>query len=51
MLLETNKHPLVSLLTQVGKTWDGKSWTGLGMLKQSTGNPEFSWLNLSLYRL
>jgi len=42
-LLEPNKHPLVSLLTNVGKVWDGKAWTGSGMLKRSTGNPEFGW--------
>lgn len=40
-LLEQNKHPLVSLLTSVGKTFDGKSWKGAGMLKKATGNPEF----------
>ena len=39
-LLEPNKHPLVSLLTNVGKVWDGKSWTGSSMLKASTTNPE-----------
>ena len=42
-LLEPNKHPLVSLLTNVGKVWDGKAWKGSSMLKMSTGNPEFSW--------
>ncbi|MFA5445145.1 MAG: DUF5309 family protein [Bacteroidales bacterium] len=42
-LLEPNKHPLVSLLTNVGKVWDGKAWTGQGMMKASTGNPEFKW--------
>lgn len=39
-LLEPNKHPLVTLLTNVGKVWDGKAWKGTGMLKQATGNPE-----------
>lgn len=39
-LLEVNQHPFVSLLTNVGKTWDGKTWKGSGMLKQATGNPE-----------
>lgn len=42
-LLEPNKHPLVTLLTNVGKVWDGKSWTGSSMMKASTGNPEFKW--------
>ena len=45
-LLEPNKHPLVTLLTQVGKVWDGKAWSGSGMLKAPTGNPEFSWFGL-----
>jgi len=30
-------------LTQVGKVYDGKSWTGSGMLKKATTNPEFKW--------
>lgn len=42
-LLEPNKHPLVSLLTNVGKVYDGKSWKGQGLLKAMTGNPEFKW--------
>jgi len=42
-LLEPNKHPLVTLLTNVGKVWDGKAWKGSGMMKSPTGNPEFSW--------
>lgn len=42
-LLEPNKHPLVTLLTNVGKVYDGKSWKGSSMLKKATGNPEFSW--------
>lgn len=42
-LLEPNKHPLVTLLTNVGKVWDGKAWKGTGMLKRATGNPEFKW--------
>jgi len=45
-LLEPNKHPLVTLLTQVGKVWDGKAWTGSGMMKAPTGNPEFKWFGL-----
>lgn len=31
------------MLTNVGKTYDGKTWKGSGILKASTGNPEFSW--------
>ena len=42
-LLEPNKHALVTLLTSVGKVYDGKSWKGSGLLKAPTGNPEFSW--------
>ena len=42
-LLEPNKHPLVTLLTNVGKVWDGKAWKGSGMMKAVTGNPEFKW--------
>ena len=42
-LLEPNKHPLVTLLTNVGKVWDGKAGKGSGMLKRPTGNPEFKW--------
>ncbi|MCK5616263.1 DUF5309 family protein [Candidatus Pacearchaeota archaeon] len=42
-LLEPNKHPLVTLLTNVGKVYDGKAWKGSSMLKKATGNPEFGW--------
>lgn len=42
-LLEPNKHPLVSLLTNVGKVWDGKAWVGQSLMKTPTGNPEFGW--------
>lgn len=45
-LLEPNKHSLVTLLTQVGKVFDGKAWKGSGMMKKSTGNPEFNWFKL-----
>jgi len=38
-----NKHPLVSLLTNVGKVWDGKAWTGSSIMKAVTTNPEFKW--------
>lgn len=40
-LLEPTRHPLVSLLTNVGKTYSGGSWKGSGILKASTKNPEF----------
>ena len=40
-LLEPNQHPLVTLLTNVGKVWDGKAWKGSSMQKKATGNPEF----------
>lgn len=43
-LLEPTKTPLVSLMTNVGKVWDGKSWKGAGILKAQTGNPEFAWI-------
>jgi hypothetical protein len=42
-LLEPNRHPLVTLLTNVGKVWDGKSWVGSSIMKQPTGTPEFGW--------
>ena len=42
-LLEPNKHPLVTLLTNVGKVWDGKAWSGSSLMKAPTGNPEFKW--------
>lgn len=42
-LLEPNKHPLVSLMTNVGKVYDGKAWTGQSLMKATTGNPEFKW--------
>ena len=42
-LLEPTKHPLVSLLTNVGKVWDGKAWKGMGILKEQVTNPEFTW--------
>jgi hypothetical protein len=42
-LLEPNKHPLVTLLTSVGKVWDGKAWKGSSIMKAPTGNPEFKW--------
>jgi len=42
-LLEPNKHPLVSLMTNVGRVYDGKSWKGSSLMKAATGNPEFKW--------
>lgn len=42
-LLEPVKHPLVTLLTNVGKVWDGKAWKGSSLMKAATGNPEFGW--------
>jgi len=47
-LLEPTKTPLVSLMTNVGKVWDGKSWKGAGILKAQTGNPEFSWMGCNV---
>jgi hypothetical protein len=42
-LLEPNKTPLTTLLTNVGKVYDGKSWTGAGMQKATCTQPEFTW--------
>lgn len=42
-LLEPNKHPLVTLMTNVGRVHDGSSWKGSSIMKASTGNPEFKW--------
>lgn len=42
-LLEPNKHPLVTLLTNVGKQFDGSSYKGSSVMKASTGNPSFTW--------
>lgn len=42
-LLEPNQHPLVTLLTNVGKNYDGTQWKGAGIMKAPTTNPEFSW--------
>lgn len=43
-VLEPNQHPLVTLLTSVGKDYNGKSVSGAGLQKATTGNPKFSWL-------
>ena len=40
-LQQLNKHPFVSLLTAIGKVYDGKSWNGSSLMKSSTGNYEF----------
>ena len=40
-LLEPRKHPLVTLLTNVGRVWDGKAWQGSSMMKAATGSPKF----------
>ncbi len=42
-LLEPNRHPLVTLLTNVGRVYDGKAWTGSTLQKSATTNPEFAW--------
>lgn len=42
-LLEPNQHPLVTLLTNVGKTYDGKSWKGSSIMKNVSGSYEFKW--------
>jgi len=44
MMLGVNKHPLVTLLTQVGKDYDGKAFKGSGILKRTATQPEFKWL-------
>jgi len=43
-MLETNISPLTALLTNVGKDFSGGTWKGSGMLKASTINPEFMWI-------
>ena len=48
MLLEVNKHPLVSLLSNIGRVYDGSSWKGSGMQKAVATNPEFGWFIKSL---
>lgn len=42
-LLEPNKHPLTTLMTNVGKVYDGKAWTGSSLMKAATTNPTFTW--------
>jgi len=43
-LLEPNKTPLTTLLTNVGKVWDGKAWQGSSMQKAPAGDSTFSWI-------
>ena len=38
-LLEPAKTPFVSLLTNVGKVYDGVAWSGLSIMKGPTNNP------------
>ena len=45
-LLEPNVHPFVTLLTNVGRNWDGKTWQGAGISKASTGNVSFDWFKI-----
>lgn len=40
-LLQPVTHPFVTLLTSIGKSPDGKTYKGSGLLKQAVGNPEF----------
>jgi hypothetical protein len=41
-LLEVSRHPLVTLLTNIGRTADGIGWKGAGLLKAPCFNPEFA---------
>ncbi len=40
-LLEVRRHPLITLLTNIGKTLDGKTFKGSALMKEVTANPEF----------
>lgn len=40
-LLDSTVTPMTALLTNVGKSYDGKNWNGSGMQKASVDNPEF----------
>lgn len=42
--MEPNKHPLVTLLTTVGKTWDGSAWKGSAMQKAPATDVTFRWI-------
>jgi len=39
-LLSPNNHPLVTFLTNIGRSWDGTGYKGSGLLKAAAGNPE-----------
>lgn len=43
-LLKVAQTPLTSLLTNVGKEWNGSSWTGQLKNKAVTSQREFSWM-------
>lgn len=40
-LLKPFSHPLLTLLTNIGKRFDGETWQGVGLLKKPTSNPVF----------
>lgn len=42
-MLQQNRHPLTTLFTQVGKTLDGGTWKGSGIMKKVAVNPTFDW--------
>lgn len=42
-MLEPSKHPLMTLFTNVGKDFDGKSYNGSSIMKAETTNAEFAW--------
>ena len=44
-LLRPLQHPLTTLLTQVGKQFDGKGYKGSGLLKKVAIQPTFKWFN------
>ena len=39
--MQPRKHPLITLLTNIGKFWDGSSYTGAGIQKAVTTNVTF----------
>jgi len=47
-LLEPAQNPLTTVLTSVGKNYDGQTWKGKSLMKKTVNNPEFHWLNFSL---
>lgn len=42
-LLDADSHPLLTFLTNVGKSFDGKAYKGMGMLKKVALTPTFEW--------